>query len=117
MLGCFAIDITDRLRAEGAPHAIELTSRRADIVEGKQRYHVSVNGSDLKYGVWTPLTPKSIRVEVVVSPGSSNLTFVLKQLNKGLVGTYRAIGDVSVGSEPEVPVSLRRINCASPPVK
>src|SRR4051812_17038626 len=47
MVGCFAIDRTERLRAEGAPDAIELTGRSADVWEGKQRYRVALNGSDL----------------------------------------------------------------------
>jgi hypothetical protein len=117
MVGCFAIDRTERLRAEGAPEAIELTGRSADVREGKQRYRVALNGSDLKYGGWTPLTAKTIRVEIVTSPGAGNLTFMLQQSNVGLLGTYRAIGDVSVGSEPEVPVSLHRVPCVRAPAK
>ncbi len=113
MVGCFAIDRTERLRAEGAPEAIELTRRSAGVREGKQLYRVTLNGSDLKYGGWMPLTPNTIRVEIVTSPGAGNLTFLLKKSNAGLLGTYRAIGDVSVGSEPEVTVNLRRVPCVS----
>jgi len=112
MVGCFAIDATDKLRAERVPQIIELTSRRTDIAVGTPQYHVAVNGSDLKYGMWMPLTPKKIHVEVVLSPGAGNRTFTLKQASGGFIGTYRDIGDVLVGSEPEIPVSLRRVPCA-----
>lgn len=115
MVGCFAVDpMTDLLRAAGAPEAFELTARRADVIEGRQRYRVAVNGSSKKYGAWEPLAPKKVRVQV----GSPAVVmFLLSRSNDGLVGTYSLISDVSPGSSPEVPVSLRRVPCLSSPTK
>jgi hypothetical protein len=115
MVGCFALDpMTDRLRAAGAPEAINLTARRADVIEGRQRYRVTVNGSTQKYGAWAPLTSKRIRVEVG-SPATVMLA--LSQSNEGLVGTYQEISDASPGFSPDIPVSLRRITCIPAPVR
>ena len=123
MVGCFAIEpMTDRLRASGAREGIELTARRADAarrvdaVEGRQWYRVEMNGSHLKYGVWTPVAASKVRAEVG-SNGFDNLTYVLSRSNDGFVGTYREISDASPGASPEVPVSLRRVPCVSAPAK
>lgn len=117
MVGCFAIDpMTDRLRAAGAREQIELTARRVDIVEGRQRYRVEMNGSHLKYGVWTPVAASKVRVDVG-SDGFDNLTYVLSRSDAGFAGTYREEGDVSPGASPEVPVSLRRVPCVSAPAR
>ncbi len=116
MVGCFAIDLmTDRLRASGA-RDYELTAKRVNVVEGRQWYRVELNGSHLKYGVWSPVAASRIRIQAG-SNGFGSLTYVLSRSDGGLVGTYREIGDVSPGSGPEVPVKLRRIPCVSAPAK
>lgn len=117
MVGCFAIDpMTDRLRAAGARQEIELTARRVNVVEGRQWYRVETNGSHQQYGMWSPVAPSRVRLEVG-SNGFGNLTYGLSRSHVGLVGTYREIGDVSPGASPEVPVSLRRVACKPAPVK
>jgi hypothetical protein len=115
MVGCFALDpMTDRLRAAGAPEVFELTARRADVVEGKQRYRVALIGSSQKYGAWWPPSPKKIYAQVG-SPAV--VVFTLAESRDGLVGSYRELSDASPGNSPEIPVSLRRVPCISTPPK
>ncbi len=117
MVGCFAIDpMTERLRAAGAGNEIELTNQRGDVVDGRQWYRAEANGSHLKHGRWSPIAASKIRVQVG-SDGFGGLAYLLARSNDGLVGTYQEIGDVSPGSAPEVPVSLRRVDCVSVPAK
>lgn len=117
MVGCFALDpMTDLLRAEGAREEIELTARPANVAEGRQWYRVAMNGSHGKYGIWTPIGESKVRLQVG-SNGFDGLTYVLSRSNDRLVGTYQAVTDVSPGSSPEVPVSLRRTPCISAPAK
>jgi hypothetical protein len=116
MVGCFAMDpMTDRLRANGA-HDFELTSRRVSVVEDTQWYLVEMNGSHQKYGRWTPVAASKIRIQAG-SNGFGNLTYTLSRSNDGFVGTYQEVSDVSPGSAPELPVSLRRVACVSIPAK
>jgi hypothetical protein len=115
MVGCFAIDrMTDTLRAGGARPEFELTAQRVTVVEGRQWYSVKMTGSHLAYGRWTPVAVSKLRLQVG-STGFDNLTYVLSRSDDGLVGTYRLIGDVSPGSGPDIPVSLRRVPCLSAP--
>ena len=115
MLGCFAIDpMTDILRAAGARQEIELTARRVKVVEGRQWYGVEMNRSHQKYGMWSPVAASKVRLQVG-SNGFDGLTYVLSRSDVGLAGTYTLVGDVSPGSGPEVPVSLRRVPCVSAP--
>lgn len=117
MAGCFAIDpMTDRLRAAGAREEIELTARPVNVMESRQWYRVEINGSHLSYGVWTPVAASKVSVRVG-SNGFGNLSYELSSSNDGLVGTYRQESDVSPGSAPEVPVSLRRVPCVSAPAR
>ena len=117
MVGCFAIaQMTDTLRAGGARQEFELTDRRAAVVEGRQWYSVKMTGSHRPYGRWTPIAASKVRLEVG-STGFDNLTYVLSRSDDGLVGTYRLIGDVSPGSGPDIPVSLRRVPCSSAPAR
>ena len=117
MVGCFAIDpMTDRLRAAGARAEIELTRKPVNVVEGRQWYRVEMNGSHRNYGMWTPIAASKARLQVG-SSGFDNLSYVLSRSDDGLVGTYREEGDVSPGSSPEVPVSLRRVPCMSSPAR
>jgi hypothetical protein len=119
MVGCFAIDpMTDRLRASRAGEEIELTARRVDpaprldVVKGRRWYRVEINGSHLKYGVWTPVAASRVRL-YVGSNGFYSLTFELSRSNDGLAGTYSEMGDVPSSAAPDIPVSLRRIPCVS----
>jgi hypothetical protein len=116
MVGCFAIDpMTDRLRASGA-REYELTTQRASVIKGRQWYRIELNGSHLKYGVWSPVAASRIRIQAG-SNGFGNLTYALSRSGNGLVGTYHEESDVSPGSSPEVPVSLRRVDCVSATAK
>jgi len=116
-VGCFAItQMTDTLRAGAARQEFELTALPAIGVEGRRWYGVKMTGSHLPYGRWTPVALSKIRLQVG-STGSDNLTYALSRSDDGLVGTYRLIGDVSPGSAPDIPVSLRRISCVSAPAK
>jgi len=117
MVGCFAItQMTDTLRAGGARQEFELTDRRTKVVEGRQWYSVQMSGSHRPYGRWTPVAASKVRLQVG-STGFDNLTYALSRSDDGLVGTYRLIGDVSPGSGPDIPVSLRRVPCASAPAR
>jgi hypothetical protein len=117
MVGCFAINpMTEMLRALGAREQFELTARRVEVVEGRQWYRVEMNGSHLKYGRWTPIAASKVRLQVGTIR-SGTLIYVLSPSNDGLAGTYQGIGDVSPGSAPEVPVSLRRVPCVSAPAR
>jgi hypothetical protein len=117
MAGCFAIDpMTDTLRAAGARQEIELTALLVKVAEGRQWYRVEMNGSHREYGRWTPVTASKVRLEVG-STGFDNLSYLLSPSNGGLVGTYRLEGDVSRGSGPDIPVSLRRVPCVSAPAR
>jgi len=116
MVGCFAVDpMTDRLKAAGA-REYEFTTQRAGVVEGRQWYRIELNGSHLKYGMWSPIAASKIRVQTG-SNGFGNLTYVLSRSNDGLVGTYQEIGDASPGASPAVPVRFRRVGCNSAPPK
>jgi hypothetical protein len=115
MVGCFAIDpMTEILRAAGAREQIDLTVRRVEVIEGRRWYRVEMNGSHLKYGRWTPIAASKIRLQVG-STGFDNLSNVLSRSNEGLFGTYRLEGDVSPGSGPDIPVTLRRVACVAAP--
>jgi len=117
MVGCFAIEaMTDLLRAAGALQEFELTARRAIVVEGRQWYGIEMKGSHRAYGRWTPIAASKIRLQVG-STGFDNLTYALSRSDDGLVGTYRLIGDVSPGSGPDIPVSLRRVPCVPAPAR
>jgi hypothetical protein len=116
MVGCFAIDtMTDTLRAAGARQEFELIARRVKVMEGTQWYGVEMKGSHQKYGVWTPVAASKVRLRV--GTGFDNLSYVLSRSDDGFVGTYRLEGDVSPGSGPEIPVSLRRVPCGSAPAR
>jgi len=111
MVGCFAItQMTDTLRAGGARQEFELTSSRASVVEGRQWYGVRMTGSHRPYGRWTPVAASKVRLQVG-STGFDNVAYELSRSDDGLVGTYRLIGDVSMGSAPDIPVSLRKVAC------
>jgi hypothetical protein len=115
MVGCFAItQMTDTLRAGRARSEFELTVRRSIVVEGRQWYSVKMTGSHQAYGRWSPIAPSKIRVQAG-STGFDTLIYELSRSDDGLVGTYRLIGDVSPGSGPDIPVSLRRVPCSSAP--
>jgi hypothetical protein len=117
MVGCFAIDpMTEIFRAAGAREQIDLTERRVEVIEGRQWYRVEMNGSHLKYGRWTPIAASKVRVQVG-STSFDNLSYVLSRSNDGLLGTYRLEGDVSPGSGPDIPVTLRRVPCVSAPAR
>jgi hypothetical protein len=117
MVGCFAVDsMTDALRAAGAREQIDVTARRAEVVEGRQWYRVEMNGSHLKYGRWTPIAASKVRLQVG-STGDDNLTYVLSRSNEGLVGMYQVVGDVGPRPSPGVPVTFRRIPCVSAPAR
>jgi hypothetical protein len=117
MVGCFALDpMTDRLRHSGSPESIELTQRRTDVVDGKQRYYARVTGGKLKQARWMPLTATTARLDVW-SPGSGSLVFKLSQSSAGLVGTYGEMGDVASSFTSDIPVSLHRVDCVSVPAK
>jgi hypothetical protein len=115
MVGCFAItDMTDTLRAGAARQEFELTALPTIGVEGRRWYSVKMTGSHRPYGRWTPVAASKIRLQVG-STGFDNLTYALSRSDDGLVGTYRLIGDVSPGAGPDIPVTLRRVPCASDP--
>jgi hypothetical protein len=117
MLGCFAIDpMTEILRAARAREQIDLTARPVEVIEGRQWYRVELNGSHLKYGRWTPIGASKVRLEVG-STGFDNLSYVLSRSNEGLFGTFRLQGDVSPGSGPDIPITLRRVPCVSAPAR
>jgi hypothetical protein len=117
MVGCFAIDpMTAILRAAGAREQIDLTARPVEVIAGRQWYRVEMNGSHLKYGPWTPIAASKVRLQVG-STGFDNLSYVLSRTNEGLFGTYRMEGDVSPGSGPDIPVTLRRVPCVSAPAR
>jgi hypothetical protein len=117
MVGCFAIDpMTEILRAAGAREQIDLTARPVEVIEGRQWYRVEMNGSHLKYGRWTPIAASKVRLQVG-STGFDNLSYVLSRSNEGLFGTYRLEGDVSPGSGPDIPVTLRQVPCVSAPAR
>jgi hypothetical protein len=117
MVGCFKVyPMTDRLRAVGACEEFQLTARRVDVFEGRQRYRVEMYGSHLQYGVWTPIAASKIRVHGG-SNGFGSLTYVLSRSNDGLVGTYQEIGDVPSTVTPHLPVSLRRVACVTESAK
>jgi hypothetical protein len=113
MVGCFAIEpMTDRLRAAGAGKEIELTDRRGEVVEGRQWYRAEANGSHLKHGRWSPIAASKVRIQIG-SDGFGSLAYVLSRSNDGLVGTYEEIGDVPSAEPPDIPVSLRKVDCSS----
>ena len=113
MVGCFAIDpMTDRLRAAGAGSEIELTDRRGDVVEGRQWYRAEASGSHLRHGRWSPIAASKIRIQIG-SAGYGGLAYVLSRSDDGLVGTYEEIGDIPSAEPPDIPVSLRRVDCVS----
>ena len=115
MVGCFAIDpMTEILRAARAREQIDLTVRPVEVIEGRQWYRVEMNGSHLKYGRWSPIAASKLRIQVG-SPGSSSLSYLLSRSDDGLSGTYRLEGDVSMGSGPDLPVTLRRVPCVYAP--
>jgi len=117
MVGCFAIaPMTEFLRAARAREQIDLTARRVEVIDGRQWYRVELNGSHLKYGRWTPIAASKVRLQVG-STGFDNLSYVLSRSNEGLFGTYRLQGDVSPGSGPDIPVTLRRVPCVSAPAR
>ena len=117
MVGCFAItQMTDTLRAGAAHQEFELTALPAIGVEGRRWYSVKMTGSHRPYGRWTPVSLSKIRLQVG-STCYDSLTYALSRSDTGLAGTYRLIGDVSLGSAPDIPVSLRRISCVSAPGK
>jgi hypothetical protein len=110
MVGCFAIDpMTDRLRAVHGINEIELTDRRGDVVAGRQWYRAEANGSHLKHGRWSPVAASRARVQIG-SDGYGGLSFVLSRSDDGLIGTYQEIGDIP-SDGPDIPVSLRRVDC------
>jgi len=86
------------------------------VMEGRQWYRVEMNGSHVRYGVWTPITASKVRLEVG-SDGFGDLSYLLSRSDGRLVGTYREIGDVSPGSGPEIPVTLRPVPCVSAPAR
>lgn len=115
MVGCFAIEtMTDTLRAGGARQEFELTARPVRVVEGRQWYGVEMTGSHRKYGRWTPVAAAKIRVQVG-STGFDLIGYELSRSNEGLAGTYHLVTDVSPGSGPEIPVTLRRVPCVTSP--
>jgi hypothetical protein len=117
MVGCFAIDpMTEILRAARAREQIDLTVRPVEVIEGRQWYRVEMNGSHLKYGRWSPIAASKLRIQVG-SSGLSSLSYLLSRSNDGLSGTYRLDGDVSMGSGPDIPVTLRRVQCVYAPPK
>jgi hypothetical protein len=114
MVGCFVVDpMTDRLRAAGA-REYELTARLVKVADGRHWYRVQLNGSHEKYGMWTPVAASKLRI-YAGSNGFGNLSYAISPSNDRLVGTYQEATDVSPGSAPEVPVSLRRVPCVSAP--
>jgi hypothetical protein len=112
-IGCYQLDPSNKTDVPGAHNVVELTNRKAEVIEGQQWYHVGRSGSDLKYaGRWAPLTEKSIRLEIG-SPGAGNITFVLSRSKDGLVGTSQEFGDVASSQSPHVAASLRTVACSS----
>jgi hypothetical protein len=117
MVGCFAIEpMTDRLRAAGSGNEIELTDRQGDVVEGRQWYRAKANGAHLNYGRWSPIAASKIRVQIA-SEGYGSLAYVLSRSDGGFVGTYEEIGDVASAEPPDIPVSLRKVDCGSATAK
>jgi hypothetical protein len=116
MVGCFAINpMTDRLLAAHAVNEIELTDRRGGVVEGRQWYRAEANGSHLKHGRWSPVAASRVRVQIG-SDGYGGLAFVLTRSDDGLIGKYQEIGDIP-SSGPDIPVSLRKVDCVSASAK
>src|ERR1043166_7255974 len=109
MTGCYLVDFDTNGPAVRVARPFVLSPNLANVVEGHQYYEVDEDWRGQRFGVWRPMSPNSLRVQMPA--GLGNVTVTIERENNGVLkGSYYLVGDVGPRPSDQFPARVRKVD-------